>query len=588
MKKFRFLFVALALVCSLVALSACNGGKVPVMENVTLTEGAGYTLTGEAQAKVGEAYEFTFALLEGYEKGEGFAVKANGEALEVGADGKVSVANVQTALTITVEGVERISNAVSLSKGAGYTLTGAASVLYGEDYTFTFALLEGYEKTAGFAVKVNGEAVTLANGQATVEAVKEALEITVEGIQAKTYAVTLGEGVGYTLSGAATATHDASYVVTIAFAEGYEAGEGFAVKANGKALEVVNGKATVAAVKGALEITVEGVERISNAVTLAQGAGYTLTGEASVLYGEDYTFTFALLEGYKAGEGFAVKVNGEAVTLANGQATVAAVKGELKITVEGVELKTYAVTLTEGVGYTLSGEASVAHGNDYAFILDFAEGYKAGEGFAVKVNGEAVELTYGAATVEAVKGELVITVEGVELKTYAVTLTEGVGYTLSGDATVTHGENYVVAFAFAEGYQAGASFAIKANGEVIELIEGEATVEAVKGALEITVEGVQLKTYAVTLVNGEGYVLSGDATVTHGGDYVFAFELAEGYLTVEGFAVKVNGEKVELEEGIAIVSGVKGALEITVEGIISRDALLGDDEIEVEDQWWLA
>ena len=109
MKKFRFLFVALALVCSLVALSACNGGKVPVMENVTLTEGAGYTLTGEAQAKVGEAYEFTFALEEGYEKGEGFAVKANGEALEVGADGKVSVANVQTALTITVEGVERIS-----------------------------------------------------------------------------------------------------------------------------------------------------------------------------------------------------------------------------------------------------------------------------------------------------------------------------------------------------------------------------------------------------------------------------------------------------------------------------------------------
>lgn len=73
------------------------------------------------------------------------------------------------------------------------------------------------------------------------------------------------------------------------------------------------------------------------AVTLPEGEGYIVTGDAAVLEGESYTFTVDIMDGYQAGENFAVKVNGETVTAVNGQYIVESVVSALTITVEGVE-----------------------------------------------------------------------------------------------------------------------------------------------------------------------------------------------------------------------------------------------------------
>ena len=342
MKKVKFLLVVLTVICSLFTFVACGEG-VRIHESIDLQQGEGYTLVGEKEVEVGSDYEFVFTLLEGYEKGSDFKVLVNGEAKEVAEDGKVIIPNVQTSIVVSVEGVQRISNAVTLTEGAGYTLTGESSVIYGDDYTFTFALLEGYKVNDDFAVKVNGEAIELTDGTAIIEDVKGALEITVEGVEKIAYAVTLTKGVGYTLIGAESVAHGDDYILTFSFAEGYNAGAGFSIKVNGEAVEYAEGTAIIEDVKGALKITVEGVEKTVLNVTFA-GDHVSLNGESNILYADDYSFMIELESGYEKGADFKVLVNGVEVTAnAEGRYVIEDVKENIAITVSGVALKKSAI-----------------------------------------------------------------------------------------------------------------------------------------------------------------------------------------------------------------------------------------------------
>ena len=80
-------------------------------------------------------------------------------------------------------------------------------------------------------------------------------------------------------------------------------------------------------------------------------------------------------------------------------------------------INTYAVTLTGGVGYTLTAVDSaspVNHGGSYTFKLTVAEGYSKTDDFAVKVNGAEVELAAdGTYTLSNITAPVSVTVEGV-------------------------------------------------------------------------------------------------------------------------------------------------------------------------------
>ena len=81
------------------------------------------------------------------------------------------------------EAVDTIYN-VTLPQGDGYTVTGAATVKEGEDYSFTVEVAEGYDAT-NMVVKVNNETVTAVDGVYTVKAVSADLTVTVEGVVKK-------------------------------------------------------------------------------------------------------------------------------------------------------------------------------------------------------------------------------------------------------------------------------------------------------------------------------------------------------------------------------------------------------------------
>ena len=94
----------------------------------------------------------------------------------------------------------------------------------------------------------------------------------------------------------------------------------------------------------------------THAVTLTSGEGYTLTGEATVEDGKDYSFTVTIADDYEMEDNFVVKANGETLTAGeSGSYTVENVTADLTVTVEGVVKKQaagHAVTLTPGEGYT--------------------------------------------------------------------------------------------------------------------------------------------------------------------------------------------------------------------------------------------
>ena len=174
---------------------------------------------------------------------------------------------------------------------------------------------------------------------------------------------------------------------------------------------------------------------LTHAVTLTSGEGYTLTGEATVEDGKDYSFTVTIADDYEMEDNFVVKANGETLTAGeSGSYTVENVTADLTITVEGVVKKqaaSHAVTLTPGEGYTLTGEATAEDGKDYTFTVTVSEGYDAAN-MVVKVNGEEVTAVDGIYTVEKVSSDLTITVEGV---TEAVQKTAGLSVLKFGDTS---------------------------------------------------------------------------------------------------------------------------------------------------------
>lgn len=82
--------------------------------NVSWTEDAAYTVTGEKLVAVGSNYSFTVAANEGYDA-TNMVVKVNGNEV-AGTDGSYTVENVSSDLTITVEGVtEAVQETAGLS-----------------------------------------------------------------------------------------------------------------------------------------------------------------------------------------------------------------------------------------------------------------------------------------------------------------------------------------------------------------------------------------------------------------------------------------------------------------------------------------
>lgn len=402
--------------------------------SVTLVEGTGYTLSGETRIVKGQAYTFKFALTEGYKQGANFAVKVNGEKVDVATDGTVTVAadKVTGDLTVTVEGVEQIVVGNTLTTGDGFeyeVLDGAnaTAIPYGGTLKFKVNLATGYNQSK-FVVKDGEKVLEAVDGVYTITNIRETHIITVEGVALNTYGVALPTSTNYEVKGANTVTHGTDYSFTIAFAAGQDtsAVKVYAQIGNGEKVELAKSGDgyTVTNVTDALTITVEGLKIAKYTVTLTPTEGITYLSEnngtpaTEAEHGSTYRFK-ATFDNAKYNGGTLVVKNGDIVLVAdgNGVYSVENVSGNIVITVSGLAINTYTVTLTEGEGYTIAaadGSTSpVNYGGSFSFTVVVNSGYIA-ENLVVKASGTAIEAADGKYTVSNITKNITITVEGVE------------------------------------------------------------------------------------------------------------------------------------------------------------------------------
>ena len=359
----------------------------------------------------------------------GYVVNLNGVDLEATTALSYAAETAVGAYTIKVKAIavdaeseysESVSYhiyAVTLTAGDGYVLTGASSVVGGENYTFTVTAEDPDYDYTNMVVKVNGTAITAVDGVYTVENVSEALAITVEGIvKINSYAVTLTAGDGYVLTGASSVVGGENYTFTLTAEDPDYDYTNMVVKVNGTVITAVEGVYTVENVAEALVITVEGIVAYTYYdVTFSQDVAYTLVGEQTAIGGKNYTFTIETgVIGYDY-TNMAVKVNGTAITAVEGVYTVENVTEALAITVEGIAVAQYTVTVPETQeGYTITCETmTVEHGEDFYFSVVLAK-YYGQSPLVVKVNGEeVVAYEEGQYAIAEVSEDITIVVEGI-------------------------------------------------------------------------------------------------------------------------------------------------------------------------------
>lgn len=386
---------------------------------------------------------------------------AGSYSIKVKASNDVAESNFSESVTYSVY-------SVSLDAGDGYELSGENIAYGGKDYTFRLAVDDLYSQSVP-VVKVNDISVTGEDGAYTVQNVSENLTVTVEGVSKNAFAVTKSAGTGYEINGADTATVGEDYIFTVTLKTGYT--QSSPVVKVGEDVLIADGYGNyrVANVQAPFSINVENVSLNSYSVTLPTSVAYTITGDTSIAHGADYSFTLAVTPGYDTSS-MSVKVNGDVITGNNGTYVISNVSEDLTITVEGLNIITYDVSLAEGEGYTLSGEDTVERGGNYIFTLTMDEGYSQCDP-VVKVNGEVIsEGLDGKYTVTDVEEALNITVEGVTIDTFTVSVIEGSGYTISGENSKTVSYNQMAEFTIAP---TNANDVLVVSAEGITVVAGE-------------------------------------------------------------------------------------------------------------------
>ena len=250
-------------------------------------------------------------------------------------------------------------------------------------------------------------------------------------------------------------------------------------------------------------------------VTINQTEGVTIVGATMATEGEAYTFNVAVNTGYQKTDAYAVTavMAGEAVTLVedDGDYTIENVTGEIVVTVVGVEKKTFRVTKNEVLGVTYEGADTVVFGENYTFKVNFTNGYKAGENFAVSINGKVITATEaGEYVVENVKSGLVITVEGVEEVQYTATFTSAYEDAVKNtqEGFKYEAESYTFKIELSGKYTQCADaievvYKVEGSDEEVAVTadsEGIYTIANPKANITIIVKNVELNQYAVTFM----------------------------------------------------------------------------------------
>ncbi len=174
--------------------------------------------------------------------------------------------------------------------------------------------------------------------------------------------------------------------------------------------------------------------------------------------------------------------------------TIAIVKGNMM----------YGISLpSEQIGYSITSDVDeVSDGGRCVLMYSLKSGY-GDDGLLIKVNGRAVEPDgMSRIFLEDIHSDQMVSVSGVyDLRTFEIILPDIMdGYVMvSSERVVHYGLSYSLTFNLLPDYEFGEDFVVMVNGELVEMVDGVVDISGVTAIQRVSVCGVQLKTYTISV-----------------------------------------------------------------------------------------
>lgn len=231
-------------------------------------------------------------------------------------------------------------------------------------------------------------------------------------------------------------------------------------------------------------------------------------------------------------------------------------------------VKNYTVTVNAGSGITVECDKEIAENSDLEFTARLNDGYEGVLKVSATVGGENASVTEkesGKYVISAVKGDVVITVTGAEVRKFDVTVNACEGVSVVCEKKVEKNGSLDFTVSLLRGYEGELKITATVVGKEVTPTSGVGNflvISGIDGDVVITVTGAKKKALAVTKNAGEGITIVGDDEVAYGGDYIFSVEKPEGSVVAVKAVVDGSDAAVTEENGKYVVKNVTGALTI--------------------------
>lgn len=486
------------------------------------------------------------------------------------------------------------------SNGNGYQvklLTGyQTSIQKGGEVKFSVELDTAYSKS-NVVVKNNGEVLTAQKGVYTISNVQNTINITVENVTQNKYSVTIPTGDGYTIGvvagyDASNVLHGNSFKFYLNADTGYTADD-FVVSVNGKVLTPSGNIYTISNIVNDCAIQVSKDLVTTYTISVVDVEGVTIIpvdSKFTVSAGENFKFTISASTGvdissisvfYYRGD----TQTGTSLTHVSGVYTIENVDADIKIQVTGVNYVNQKTITAIDSRFTIepvnTTQCLVDYGADFVFKIKLKDGYQASN-MVVKANGTTLTEENGQYTIKNVIENQIISVDGISIKTYSVTMPTGSGYTITktDGSSFTSSDLSSVAYGTKFGFKVTIwdsytnSCIVKAGSSTLTANEGVYTFIVV-GNTQITISGLQVKQFTINVpsVDGvkitttDGSEITVDQQVTYGGQFKFKITITDS--TIKSCEVKVNGDTITASSGVYTISNVTANKQITI--VVAKD-----------------
>ncbi len=579
--------------------------------NVTYpTSTTGYLIVPETgySSIVREGSDFKFKVnLEADYSNSNIVVKANNNEITADSNGIYTLSNINEDIAIIVSGVELNKEEPPVDPTPDPTIFGVftldsrikiipigqdtCEVVEGNSFTFKIEIIDEtkYKFGSNLVVKASGGVLIGNNGQYTINSVTRNTPIVVEGIVpvVNVYTIVAENGGGFEIVPKSHPTCEVAEGETFKFE--VRAQEGFAldsmiiVTVKDELLMLENGVYTIEDIRENIIVKVEGIYEVRKVFTnsalftiLAKGQS-TANSNWIVTKGESFEFKIEVAEGYKLGDSVIVRADGMDLTEDKGYYTIYQVNNDLEITVEGIEtIGDYTISkndTTFSIKPISHSTCNVTEGQSFSFEIELDDSYQA-EDIKVFANGVELVNVDGIYTIDSVTSDIVITIEGISVKTYTIS-TQETTYSINpigqNNYVVNHNENFIFEIEVKTGYQFGSNVKVLANGTELVSNNGQYTISNVTENIEIVVQGVELKTYTIWFVENDNYTINPVSqqgfVVVYGGSFTFSVSINEGYVAENDFEVTVNGTPLTADNGHYTISNIVDNIQIEVRGI---------------------